>query len=112
MSEKREHKRALLVSYLDIQDAAINKEIGYLVDISHGGMMLISKNPIPVDSDMSLIIRIPEEIDETKALNVTAKSLRSIKETDLDYFSTGFRFNELTSDDLSIVDNIVAAFEL
>jgi len=112
MSEQREYKRALLISYLDIQDATIDKKLGYVVDISHGGMMLISKNPIPIGTNMSLVISVPEEIDQTKAFNITAKSIQSTKDEDLDYFNTGFRFNKLTSADIRILDNIVAAFEL
>ncbi len=112
MSEKRVHKRALLVSYLDAQNTETNEDIGYVVDISKGGMMIISKKPIAVDMSMSLAINVPEEITETKVFNVTAKSIRSIKEVDLDYYNTGFIFNELRSADLRVLDNIVAAFEL
>ncbi len=112
MSDKREHKRALLVSYLDAHDTATSKDIGYVVDISQGGMMLISKKPIPVDISLVLAIKVPEEINETKTFKVTAKSIRSIKEGDLDYFNTGFMFDELKSDDLQVLDNIIAAFEL
>ncbi len=112
MSDKRVHKRAFLISYLDAQDTATNEVIGYVVDISQGGMMVISKKPIAVDMSMSLAINVPEEITETKVFNVTAKSIRSIKDGELDYYNTGFMFNELRTNDLSVLDNIVAAFEL
>ena len=111
MSEKRKYKRASLVSYLDVHDTMTNKDIGYVVDISQSGMLLISKNSIPVDISMILDIKVPEEITETKAFNVTVKSIRSIKDGDLDYFNTAFVFNELKSDDLLVLDNIIAAFE-
>ena len=112
MSEKRVHKRSLLVSYLDARDTATNKDIGYVVDISKGGMMVISKKPLTMDMNMSLVISVPEEITETKTFNITAKSIRSFRDGDLDYYNTGFMFDELRSDDLRILDNIIAAFEL
>ena len=112
MSDKRKHKRALLVSYLDAHDTTTSKDIGYVVDISQGGMLLISKNPIPVEISMIIAINVPEESTETKAFNVTARSIRSIKDGDLNYFNTGFIFNELRPDDLQVLDNIIAAFEL
>jgi c-di-GMP-binding flagellar brake protein YcgR len=112
MSEKRVHQRSFLVSYLNASDTETNKDIGYVVDISKGGMMVISKKPITMDMNMSLAINVPEEITETKTFNVTAKSIRSIKDGDMDYYSTGFIFDELRSDDLQVLDNIIAAFEL
>ena len=112
MSDKRVHKRALLVSYLDAHDTATNEDVGYVVDISQGGMMVISKKPITIDMSMSLAINVSEEVTKTKVFNVTARSIRSIRDGDLDYYNTGFMFDELRSEDLQVLDNIVAAFEL
>ncbi|MBU2646546.1 PilZ domain-containing protein [bacterium] len=112
MSEQRKYKRALLISYLNTYDYTSNSETGFLADISHGGMLLISKNPIPVDVSLSLAIEVPEEVDETETFVVTAKSIRCIKDKDLNYFNTGFIFEEMTSNDIQIVNNIMAAFEL
>ncbi len=112
MSDQRVHKRSLLVSYLDAHDTATNEVVGYVVDISQGGMMVISKKPINVKMSISLAINVPEEVIETKVFNVTARSIRSIKDEDLNYYNTGFMFNELRPEDLPVLDNIVAAFEL
>ncbi len=100
------------MSYLDIYDTGSDLEIGYVVDISHGGMALISRNEIPTDQSFSYTIEIPSEVRESGVFSVTALSVRCIQDEFLDYYNTGFSFQNLSTDDLKIVDDIVAAFEL
>ena len=100
------------MSYLDIYDTGSETEVGYVVDISHGGMLLISRDEIPIDQSFTYTIEIPSEIKESGVLSVTAVSIRCIQDDFLDYYNTGFSFEDLSAEDLKVVDNIVAAFEL
>jgi len=112
MAEKRKHKRAILISYLDIYDTGSNLEVGYVVDISNGGMQLISKDAIPVEQTFSYTIEIPNEVHESGIFSVNASSIRSTQDEFLDYYNTGFSFEDLNPEQAAIVDNIIAALEL
>lgn len=112
MSEKRKHKRAILMSYLDIYDTGSEEEVGYVVDISQGGMLLISKDEIQTDQAFTYTIEIPSEIREEGAFTVTAMSIRCTKDDFLDYYNTGFCFQDLSDDDVKIINDIVAVLEL
>ena len=112
MSEQRKHKRAILMSYLDIYDTGSETGVGYVVDISHGGMLLISKDEIPVNQTFSYTIEIPAEVREEGVFSINATSIRCIQDDFLDYYSTGFSFDVISDDQLRIVEDIVAALEL
>lgn len=112
MSDKRKHKRAILMSYLDIYDTGSETGLGYVVDISQGGMLLISKDEISVDHSFNYTIEIPNEIREAGFFKVTATSIRCVRDDFLDYYNTGFRFENLSEENLKIVDDIAAAFEI
>jgi len=112
MSEKRKHKRSVLVSYFDAIDDENKSVVGYLVDISPGGLMLISKKPLETGRAMTLTIDIPAEIDESRQLCVKATGIRSLKDVDFDYFNTGFIMESTTPENQKIIDNLIAAFEL
>lgn len=100
------------MSYLDIYDTGSENEVGYVVDISHGGMLLVSKDEIPVDQTYSYTIEIPTEILEEGILSINARSIRCIQDDFLNYYSIGFSFENLTEKHLEVVDNVVAALEL
>ncbi|MCP4753697.1 MAG: PilZ domain-containing protein [Proteobacteria bacterium] len=110
--EKRKHKRTLLASYLDTYEMDSHNVIGYLADISHGGMMLISKNPIQVNKAMSLHVNLPDESNNNKELKLVARSIRCIKDSDFNYFNTGFEIKDLSSRDIETIDHLVARHEL
>jgi len=100
------------MSYLDIYDTGSENEVGYVVDISRGGMALISKDEIAVDQTYSYTIEIPSEIRDDGFFRVNATSIRCNRDEFLSYYNTGFSFNELTDDEIRIVEDIIAAFEL
>jgi hypothetical protein len=112
MTEKRRFKRSILVSYFDTVDEEDNEMIGYLADISQGGMLLISKEPIATDRSMSLVIDIPEEIHASGTLRMTVRSIRCMKDPDFSYFNTGFVMEQTTPDGRLIIDKLIETFEL
>ena len=51
MEEKRKHKRVNLIYYLEIFDNTTDKHLGYLVDITPEGLMMISEEQMPSGED-------------------------------------------------------------
>jgi len=62
MTEKRREERHHLVHYLQIYDRESDREIGNLVNINTGGVMIVSGQPLQVGKSYSLRMEFPEEL--------------------------------------------------
>jgi c-di-GMP-binding flagellar brake protein YcgR len=66
--------------------------IGYLVDISSEGMMILSKKSFPEGETLKMRIEMPEEIKGSDQLMVEARSVWTERDTNPEFFRTGFAF--------------------
>ena len=112
MSEKRQYERQLLLSYFDTFDTGNESTLGYLANISNGGLMLISKTPIQTDVSIPIRIQVPEDIDKTKELTLVAKSVRCIKDSEYDYFNIGFQVESLSDTDQAKFEKLMSVYSL
>lgn len=112
MSEKRKHDRLLLLSYFNTYSAENDSTLGYLADISQGGLLLISKTPIKTDVSIPIKIDIPEDVDETQELKLVAKSVRCIRDSEFDYFNIGFQVESVSEQDLEKYEKLISIYSL
>lgn len=93
--DMRRVKRRHLVFYLRVFDGLSSKVIGHIVDISSQGVMLISDNPVPVNEDYRLRMRLPAEIADKDEIIFTATSRWCKKDVNPDFYITGFQMHDL-----------------
>ncbi|WP_136807942.1 PilZ domain-containing protein [Desulfosediminicola flagellatus] len=91
-------ERRHLVFYLRVFDGMSSKVIGHIVDISSKGLMLISDNPVPVNENYRLRMRLPSEIGDKDEILIDATSRWCKPDENPDFFITGFQIFNLTSD--------------
>ena len=96
--EQRRMKRRHLIYYLEATDRETGKLIGFLVDITTKGIMLMSKTPIETGKIFQLRILLKTDLIEKKYLNFDAKSKWCEKSINTDIYDTGF---ELINKDIS-----------
>ncbi len=109
--EKRGLKRWHLIFYLRVFDQDTGKLLGYIVDISTSGMMLISDQPLPVHKEYRLYVDVPQEEGQRERVFLKALSLWSSKDINPDFFDTGFRLLDLTMEQLYKVQLIIDDFK-
>ena len=88
--EKRMLKRWYLIFYLRAFDQDTEKLLGHVVDISTGGIMLISDKIIPIDEDFRLWLDVPQEDGERERLFIEVHSLWSKRDVNPSFYDTGF----------------------
>ena len=88
--EKRTLKRWYLIFYLRAFDQDTGELLGHVVDISTGGIMLISDAPIPIDKDFRLWLDVPQEDGERERLFFEVHSLWSKRDVNPSFCDTGF----------------------
>lgn len=97
-SDLRQVERRHLVFYLRVFDGMGSKVIGHIVDISAQGLMLLSDDPMPIDEDYRLRMRLPAEIVDRDELVLNATSRWCRQDDNPDFYITGFQISDLTPD--------------
>ena len=88
--QERRQKRWQLVSYLRVHDADSQELIGHLVDISTDGIMLISEQPIPVESQFNFVMEVPSGKQGSITLAFKARSLWTKQDLNPHFHNSGF----------------------
>ena len=94
MVEKRQLKRRHLIYYLRVFDRTTDQLIGYLVDITTGGLKLMSEEPLDINKTLQLRMELPVETSHkfiNKPVTFDAVSLRSDVDVNPQFYITGFK---------------------
>jgi hypothetical protein len=105
--DKRRVKRSHLIYYLRVFNQVNNETLGHLVDITPEGAMLISENPIPVDTHFQLRMMLPAEILGRTHLDFEAESLWSKRDLNPDFHDTGLRLLNVKVRDTAIISRLI-----
>jgi len=94
----RKIERRYLVFYLRVFDGMSSKILGHLVDISEKGIMLLSDDPIQINEDYRLRMRLPTEMKERNEIVFSATSRWCKSDLNPDFFRAGFQMHDLKPD--------------
>jgi c-di-GMP-binding flagellar brake protein YcgR len=111
MQDKRKHRRANLLYYLEVHDQETEKCIGHLVDLSLGGLKMISELKAPAGNEHNIRIFLPEDSSQ-KSIALKAKSRWSKVDVNPDYNASGLEFIELSDESTEIIKMIISRYEL
>ncbi len=106
----RKIKRRHLIYYLRVYDAARGVIIGHIADISTDGIMVISEDSIPADTDFMLKMIMPKELEGTKELVFQARSIWSKKDINPDFYANGFKIHDISSPDAELIEYLIDEF--
>ena len=107
--EKRRMKRRHLIYYLEAVDRGTDKLVGFLVDITTKGIMLMSKTPIETGKIFQLRILLKTDLSEKKYLNFDAKSKWCEKSINTDIYDTGFELINKDISDFREIEEVIDA---
>ncbi len=80
--------------------------LGFLVDLTPEGIMLMSESPIEVDRRFHLKIQL-RDTGNHEFLNFEAKSKWCKKEMYADFYDTGFELLRIDPEDLKRIESII-----
>jgi len=90
MKEKRKTQRRYLLYYMRIYDTATRKQIGNLVDISSGGVMVIGEHLIPEGRTTHLRMELTHDVAKKPFMEFSARSKWCNPYITPNLFNTGF----------------------
>lgn len=110
-AEKRRLKRWYLVMYLRVYNQDDQSLLGHIVDINKQGMRLVSDNPIPVNRTFRLWVDVPREGNARQRILLEAESLWSGRDVNPDFYDTGFRLQNISTQTLLQMQLLIDEFK-
>ena len=110
MGERRKFKRRYLAFYSRVFETQSHQMLGHVVDMTPQGLMLISETPLPLDTNFSLEIELPEGFASKRAITFSARSRWSQVDLDPQFHNIGFELVKIEPEDVGVVQNIVDTF--
>ena len=92
MKDRRRSERHNLIMYLRVHDQSSGELLGHVVDLSTGGLMLVSDTPFKPKSIYKLGVALPytEQADSVVEIDVECRWCGP--DINDDYYDVGFRF--------------------
>lgn len=104
--DRRKFTRRHLIFYLRIFDEN-DILLGYLLDISEGGILMMSENEIPEGKQLKLKLKLPKEINEGDSVQFVAVVKRITKDLNENFFDIGFQILEKDKKYSEIIHKLV-----
>jgi len=105
--ERRNIERKYLVFYLRVFDGLSNRVLGYLRDISPGGIMLITESQLVDDEDFQLRMRLPTLARDRKEIIFPATTRWCRCDGNPDFFLAGFEMENLAQRSSRYITNLI-----
>lgn len=113
----REHQRVYLTFYLRIFEG--DNFIGYLMDISKDGLMLITEKPIEENRVLNLKMKLPPTF-EWKGKKVEDRLIQfraecrwcRHDEVDKEFYLSGLSFSDLPQEDNEIIHKMIKEYRI
>lgn len=102
-SEYRRAKRRKVEHSIEVLDVMTEQVIGHLSDLSETGMLLILSHPLVSDALYQLRFKLSDARDRERAIEVGAHELWSDQASAPGQVWTGFRFIDISGEDLNFL---------
>jgi len=110
MSDKRKLERIPVIYYLSVIDRNTTQKVGYLVDITTEGAMVLTENPVEKDTVMQLTVEVPTEYFSGKNIEFDAVCVRSILDSDLGFYDSGFTCLKISQECIDEISTLIKKF--
>ncbi|MCU0809231.1 MAG: PilZ domain-containing protein [Candidatus Contendobacter sp.] len=107
----RRNKRWYLVLYLRVFDQDTGELLGHIVDINKEGIRLVSDKPIPLNQIFRLWVDVPKENAPRQRIHLEVESLWSGRDVNPDFYATGFRIQNISTQALLQLQLLIEDFK-
>ncbi len=112
MQERRKNDRKYLTYFSRVVDRENGLLLGYLVDMTTGGALMIGTLPLKVNSDFHLRIDLPDNFAPQEQLDIDAKAVWCMPDTDPELYRTGLQLQQVKPSDLLTLEKLLSNYGL
>jgi hypothetical protein len=111
--EKRKATRKKLMAITPVYDTNPAALLGYLVNLSLLGGMVIGEKTVEIDKDKLLKIEFPGDLPDVSSAHVTipAHVTWCRQDASLKFFTTGFEFKQVTPEHAALFQAIIERYQ-
>jgi len=84
--------------------------MGHLMDISADGLMLLSDEPIEINEEYRLRMRLPKEVSGSDEIVIGAISRWCREDDNPDFYVTGFQIQDMDEETEKILARLIEEF--
>ncbi len=110
MQDRRKFKRRFIMYYTRVIDLTTGAVLGYLVDLSADGAMVVSEEVFVPGKRYRLRMDVPEEFSGKACLDFEAECVWSRSDTDPRFFDSGFRLRDVPDSDIELIERIIQEY--
>lgn len=110
MLSRRKLKRRHLIYYLRVFDIKTNELLGHLVDISPGGVKIMSEGAIPIGDKYQLKMHLPDEMENATDIIFDVECVWSEQDINPEFFAAGFQIQQIDSEHARVIDRLIEEF--
>ncbi len=107
MIEKRKYKRRHLIYYLEVLEQGTDISIGFVVDVTQNGILVMSSMPLAVGRIFHLKMLVDEDRNDKSFLHFEARSKWCNKSPNSDFYDTGFELINLDASAFNKISEII-----
>lgn len=112
MKERRRHKRFKSPLPFEVLDIKTGQQLGKLIDLSVGGLLILTEYILQVNDVFSLKLNIEEPDEDPVYIELSAEVVWSHLFEEKKIRCAGFLINEISYDDLESIEQLLDAWEL
>jgi hypothetical protein len=112
MENIRKYERYYLSNYLKVINRQTNLIVGHCVNVSNGGMMVISEKPVKTKNIFQFKMFLPEEIEGNRYVNFIAISKWCKHDENPDFYNTGFQLHNITPEVTQVIKHLINNFAI
>ena len=108
MEERRSENRKFLTYFSRVIDRDTGIMLGYLVDLTTGGALLIGNVSLKPDSVLLLRLELPDDFTPQERLEIEARAVWSQPDSDPEFYRTGLQLLNMNPKDLNSLTKLLS----
>lgn len=111
--DQRRLSRHPLIYCLNVLKYDSKELLGHIINISLKGALMVSKNQVPIGTQIKLHIVLPPtpKYPGETYLDIEADSVRSCQNSNIGYYDTGFHFLVVSSAQQEIINYLIDEYK-
>ena len=108
--EKKRLKRKHCKVYMKVLSSETDTLIGYLVNITTEGLMLVGEEPIETDESLQLKLILPTKIKGVNQVNLSAQAIWCEQDSNPEFYNIGFLLREVPRKNIRIIERLIKKY--
>ncbi len=110
MDERRREERKFLTYFSRVVDRNSGRMLGYLVDMTTGGAMLVGNVPLKLQQVYEVCVDLPDGFADEEQLGLVVRAVWRQPDTDPEFYRTGLQLVKIQPKTLLILERLLQRF--